>query len=178
IIAMTANAMRGDRELCLDAGMDDYVSKPVRIEDLIAALERCALLAGQLANQPELLAPADRLVDWEGLARLQSDLGGVAIVIEVIDMFCADAPQLLERMRAAIDNAEAQALRHAAHTLKSTSASLGAQALASCCTKIEELARGGALDQAAALLPHAEGLFAQTDDAFQASTMYGVASRQ
>src|SRR6266545_1432237 len=52
IIAMTANAMRGDREQCLDAGMDDYISKPVRIEDLVAALERCAPQPDEPAAAP------------------------------------------------------------------------------------------------------------------------------
>jgi signal transduction histidine kinase/CheY-like chemotaxis protein/HPt (histidine-containing phosphotransfer) domain-containing protein len=175
IIAMTANAMRGDRELCLDAGMDDYISKPVRIEDLVTALERCAQQPGEPADEAEPAAPAEPLVDWAGLAQLRSDLGDAAIVIEVIDMFLADAPQLLERMRAALAGAAAQDLRHAAHTLKSTSASLSALALAACCREIEELARDGALEQAASLVPRAEGLFAQTNGAFQASPAYGSA---
>jgi PAS domain S-box-containing protein len=178
IIAMTANAMRGDRELCLDAGMDDYISKPVRIEDLVAALERCAPQAGGLADEPLPAAPAELLVDWAGLAQLQADLGDAAIVIEVLDMFRADAPQLLARMHAALAGAGAHELRHAAHTLKSTSASLCALALATCCREIEELAREGALEQAALLMPRAEGLFAQTERTFRESSMYGAASSQ
>ncbi|MEO7912376.1 MAG: response regulator [Roseiflexaceae bacterium] len=178
IIAMTANAMRGDREQCLDAGMDDYISKPVRIEDLVAALERCAPQSAELAAVPELAALADPLVDWDMLARLQADLGGdEAIVIEVIEMFLADTPQQLERMRQALDNAAALDLRHAAHTLKSTSASVGALALAACCRELEELGRDGALGQAAPLLLHAEELFSQTTGLIEASPVYGIAIR-
>ncbi len=176
IIAMTANAMRGDREQCLDAGMDDYISKPVRIEDLVAALERCAPQSAERGAAPEMAAPADPLVDWDVLARLQADLGGdQAIVIEVLEMFLADTPQQLDRMRQALASAAAHDLRHVAHTLKSTSASVGAQALAACCRAIEELARDGALDQAAPLVLHAEDLFAQTNGVMQASPVYGSA---
>jgi CheY-like chemotaxis protein len=178
IIAMTANAMRGDREQCLDAGMDDYISKPVRIEDLVASLERCAPQSIELAATPDLEASADPLIDWEVLARLKADLDDDGtIVIEVIDMFLADTPQQLDRMRQALATASAQDLRHAAHTLKSTSASVGALALAACCREIEELARDGVLDQAAPLVPHAAALFIQIDSMMRASSAYAIASR-
>jgi CheY-like chemotaxis protein len=178
IIAMTANAMRGDREQCLDAGMDDYISKPVRIEDLVASLERCARQSIELAATPDLEASADPLVDWEVLARLKADLDDDGtIVIEVIEMFLADTPQQLDRMRQALATAAAQDLRHAAHTLKSTSASVGALALAACCREIEELARDGAIDQAAPLVQHADTLFIQIDSMMRASSAYAIASR-
>jgi CheY-like chemotaxis protein/HPt (histidine-containing phosphotransfer) domain-containing protein len=176
IIAMTANAMRGDREQCLDAGMDDYISKPVRIDDLVTALERCAPQSAALAAAPELANLADSLVDWDVLARLQADLGGdEAIVIEVLEMFLADAPQQLDRMRQALAAAAAHDLLHVAHTLKSTSASVGALALAACCRAIEELARDGALGQATPLVQHAEDLFAQTNGIMQMSPIYSIA---
>jgi CheY-like chemotaxis protein/HPt (histidine-containing phosphotransfer) domain-containing protein len=165
IIAMTANAMRGDREQCLDAGMDDYISKPVRIDDLVQALERCAPPAA-----PEPIAPADPLIDWDALARLQADLDDDGTIVrEVIEMFLADAPQLLDKMHQAITDAAAHDLRHAAHTLKSTSASIGALALSACCRTIEELARDGALEQAVPLVPRAADLFIQTKSFMQAS---------
>jgi len=113
------------------------------------------------------------------LARLRADLGDdETIVIEVIEMFLADTPQQLDRMRQALAAAAAYDLRHAAHTLKSTSASVGAQALAACCRELEELARDGALDQAAPLVQHAEDLFVQTNGVMQASPAYGIASRR
>jgi CheY-like chemotaxis protein/HPt (histidine-containing phosphotransfer) domain-containing protein len=178
IIAMTANAMRGDREQCLDAGMDDYISKPVRIEDLVAALERCVTQAAVVAAEPDLEAPLDPLVDWDVLARLQADLGDDGtIVIEVIEMFLADTPQQLDRMRQALASTAAHDLRHAAHTLKSTSASVGALALAACCRELEELARDGALDPAAPLVQQAEDLFIQIDGVMRASSTYDIASR-
>ena len=176
IIARTANAMRGDREQCLDAGMDDYISKPVRIDDLVAALERCAPQPAAPAA-PNSATPANPLVDWDVLARLQADLGDAAIVLEVIEMFRTDAPQQLDQMRQALASAAAHDLRHAAHTLKSTSASLGALALAACCHTIEGLARDGALEQAAPLVPQAEELFIQTNRIIQASPTYGSASQ-
>jgi PAS domain S-box-containing protein len=179
IIAMTANAMRGDREQCLDAGMDDYISKPVRIEDLLAALERCAAQPAEPTAAPDLPGLPDPLIDWHVLARLQADLGDDrAIVIEVLEMFLSDAPQQLDQMRRALAAAAAHDLRHAAHTLKSTSASIGAHALSECCRGIEELARDGALDNAAVLVPRAEALFAQTTDVILDSPDYGIAGRR
>ncbi len=171
IIAMTANAMRGDREQCLEAGMDDYISKPVRIDDLVAALERCAQQPAAPAAAPDPTEMAEPPVDWDVLAQLQADLGDDdgTIVIEVIEMFLDDAPQQLDRMRQALAAAAAHDLRQAAHTLKSTAASVGAQALAACCGAIEELARDGVLDQATPLVARAEELFAQTNGVMQAS---------
>ncbi|NJM08170.1 response regulator [Candidatus Gracilibacteria bacterium] len=86
IIAMTANAMRGDRERCLEAGMDDYVSKPVRLEELLAALDR---VPQHNTASPEL--PATNQIDRTVLDRMQEQLGGgdATIVVEFIDMFGA-----------------------------------------------------------------------------------------
>lgn len=179
IIAMTANAMRGDREQCLEAGMDDYISKPVRIEDLVAALERCAVPPAAPTDAPAMPIASEPLIDWNVLVRLQADLGDdQSIVLEVIEMFLSDTLQQLAQMHQALAASSAHDLRHAAHTLKSTSASVGAQALATCCRIIEELARDGALDQAAPLVSRADALFAQTNDVIQASPTYGMASRR
>ena len=91
-------------------------------------------------------------------------------------MFLADTPQLLNQMRQALSAAAAHELRHAAHTLKSTSASVGALALAACCRSIEELAHDGALDQAAPLIPQAEDLFVQTNRLIQRKSLLGLSS--
>jgi signal transduction histidine kinase/CheY-like chemotaxis protein/HPt (histidine-containing phosphotransfer) domain-containing protein len=163
IIAMTANAIQGDREACLAAGMDDYMSKPVRIEELIRALERAA----PNAPVPIETSPAEEVtpigVDRGMLARRLAELAGddSAIVVELIDIFLVDTPQILAEMRGGIATGRAEAVHRAAHTLKSSSASLGVQSLADHCGALETLARAGRLDQAADQLRQIEVAYEQ-----------------
>jgi CheY-like chemotaxis protein len=162
IIAMTANAMQSDRELCLDTGMDDYVSKPVRLEDLIAALERCAPGQSTVATSAAS-TPTEPAVDCEVLARLQADLGGgdPGIVIELIDLFLLDTPLLLTQMRQALSSGDVLTARRAAHTLKSSSASLGLGPLASHCHEFEMLAQSGQLTDGISMLERIGNIYAQ-----------------
>jgi PAS domain S-box-containing protein len=144
IIAMTANAMQGDRELCLDAGMDDYVSKPVRIEDLVAALERSAL-SSTASAAPEPSRNEAPAIDSAVLQRLQVDLGvdDPMFIVELIDLFLKDAAPLLNQMQQGLDTGSVSDLLYAAHTLKASSASLGAEHLAHACELLEAAARQG-----------------------------------
>jgi len=171
IIAMTANAIQGDRELCLDAGMDDYISKPVRAEELIKALERSApnLSTAAKTSPAPAAEPAAIVLDREMLARLQADLGGgdPTIVAELIDMFLADTPQLLTDMHMASAEGSAEKLQRAAHTLKSSSSTLGAQLLATRCGALEMLAREGRLDEASDLLRQIEADYEPTKSTLQ-----------
>jgi CheY-like chemotaxis protein len=164
IIAMTANAMQGDREICLSAGMDDYVSKPVRTEDLVAALERAPRqdsvdhTTGGDTVFDTMLPILDRTV----LARLAQDMGDETLVDEIVEMFLVDAPRLPDDWRQAFARGDGDAARIATHTLKSTSASIGAVALARCCADAEALVREGALDGVASQVDCAVDLLAQT----------------
>src|SRR5262249_29707935 len=147
IIAVTANAIPSDRELCLNAGMDDYVSKPVRVEELIAALERCAAVLPDYEEDPPAARVEADPVDREVLARFQASLGDDgAIVLELIDLFLQDTPRLLAELGSALIHDDVATARRVAHTLKSSSASLGAQALAERCQDLELLAESGSLD--------------------------------
>jgi CheY-like chemotaxis protein len=173
IIAMTANAMHGDRELCLTAGMDDYICKPVRTEDLIAALERCApRSAGAVGRDTIAAQPDANLLDYQVLERLQADLGDgdPAIVIELIGMFLSDSPQLLATMRQSLAARAADDFQRAAHTLKSSSATLGAATLAKLSQQLELAGRAAAFDQI-------EGLFRQLEQAYEQSSAALEAAR-
>src|SRR5262249_5134446 len=140
IVAMTANAMQGDRELCEAAGMDDYVAKPIRVEELISALERCrpradagtqgaptrAVTATPAATSRAVARPGP--LDPTAIDELTASMGG-AFIIELIDTFGEDARALIEALQEALAGGDLDSFRRAAHSLKSTSETLGATGL-------------------------------------------------
>lgn len=134
IIAMTADAMRGDREKCLEVGMDDYISKPVRLEELRKALSKCHLIQDNL--------PA---LDHKVLNDLQKMAGQRAsqVMAELVKSYLEDAPTRLEAITIAIRENNSEVLRQATHALRSASLQLGATHLAHLCQELETLARGG-----------------------------------
>lgn len=166
IIAMTANAMQGDRELCLAAGMDSYVSKPIRVKELVGALNECA------PREVEAPEGADRaksevgtsnetpqstaVLDSAALDELREAMGGQEYLVELIDAFLEDAPQLLSQLRRGFEDADASTLTRAAHTLKSNSAEFGATSLHHLCKDLEAMGKAGTLDGAAQLVTQTE----------------------
>ncbi|HWN15989.1 MAG TPA: Hpt domain-containing protein, partial [Candidatus Dormibacteraeota bacterium] len=151
IVAMTANAMQGDRELCVAAGMDDYVAKPIRVEELVAALERSPVhtslpVAGAPAGGADATA-----IDPATFERLVVTTGG-PFVAELIDTFAEDARDLLVALRQTLARTDLDGFRRAAHSLKSTAESLGALPLAALAREVEAAARAGSLAEAPARL--------------------------
>jgi CheY-like chemotaxis protein len=152
IVAMTANVMKEDREACLAAGMDDYLAKPIRIPELVAALSRCRPLGGEAASGPEDAGHPDPAIGDDAVAQLDPAAldnvralagGDGAFLAELIDTFLADAPQLLAQMGQAVEAGDAATLRRAAHSLKSNSAEFGAGTLADLCRELEAIGRAG-----------------------------------
>ena len=168
IIAMTANAMQGDRELCLEAGMDDYISKPIRLEELVRALSQCEeglqvrrlqvassaedfqpLIPIQFPLGEELYSktfnPSPAALDAMAFQALREMVNKDEVLVRVIDSYLEESPKLLQAIATAVADKEVDLLQRAAHTLKSTSATLGATSFSALCQELEAIAQMGTL---------------------------------
>jgi PAS domain S-box-containing protein len=152
IVAMTASAFAEDRDECLAAGMNDYVAKPVRREDLVSALERCAAVTAQAGTpEPALPAALTHVVDPTVLASLLRSLGSRASAAEVrlIDTYLRELPKLVGQLRQGAEGDDTELFHRAAHTLKSSSANMGALGLSALSAELEDRSRDGVPTDAA-----------------------------
>ncbi|MDY6803668.1 MAG: response regulator [Cyanobacteriota bacterium] len=241
IIAMTANAMESDRDACLEAGMDDYLSKPIRLEALIAALNKCSPKTkaatardvetiteetvdismaaspmpetslsvapspmqetpAEVAEEPiekqaiapspmpesppevaeelqekQAIAPSpmpetppevaiEEVLDMRTLQDLQDMVGDdVEGMVAIVDCYLEDAPEHLEQIEEAIAQGNAGELQMKAHSLKSSSASFGANVLAKMCKELEFMGRNRSLDGAAELFSRTMAEYQRVD---------------
>ena len=184
IIALTANALQGDRERCMAAGMDDYLGKPFTLQDLSALLERwlppgvenvvgvasppAVPRSDTLDNTHErdldVVEPPLDLAVLEGIRSMDVD-GPGGFLKSLIEKYLANANVDLENLQSNLRNGDAESLGKTAHRLKSASANLGAMVLATLCKELETAGRSGQLDGAQELLAALTSEFTRVSEA-------------
>jgi PAS domain S-box-containing protein len=152
ILAMTAYAMKGDRERCLATGMDGYVSKPIQPRELWQAIEQLVPANDPGANEPQL--SLDAVLDRdEALERVGGD---TALLRELVELFLAESTQLRRNIAEALQAGDARKLGRTAHTLKGAVSTFGAHAARDAAEQLERLGQSGDLIDAASAVARLE----------------------
>jgi HPt (histidine-containing phosphotransfer) domain-containing protein len=150
IIAVTANAMAGERERCFAAGMDGYISKPFRPVTLDREIK--ALFPERRVPAVESVEEPQELLPTESMTEIQREPGGDRLFIELVRYFKKDADAMLAAIESALKNGDTTEAQRASHKLAGASADFGSRQLRLVSERIEAEARAGRLDNAS-LLP-------------------------
>jgi PAS domain S-box-containing protein len=169
IVAVTANAMPGDREKCLRCGMDDYLAKPIEPDELAQVLAKWIGHAAPIgkcnAGKTPVRPDGDQVFDRSGL--LKRLAGNRGLAEKLVREFLADTPSQLRILRKLLEDGDAESARRQAHKLKGAAANLSAGALREAALHAEQAAMSGQLNKVADLLATMEGEFERVKSVLQ-----------
>jgi len=177
VIAMTANALPGDRERYLAAGMDDYLSKPIRIDELVRVLLESQPLGTSISTTPPEISGVAKVSPASSqpeactfdmsLLREFSEMmgeGGVELAKELLRMYRRNSVDLIDSLQKNLDGQNSADLHRVAHTLKGNSSQVGAARLSGLCFTLEQIAQSGSRDGAQAVLEQIKAEFGKVED--------------
>ena len=160
IIAMTAHAMKGDRQRCLDSGMDGYVSKPIRPNELFQAIDEVvsglAASARTTDEESTISQAGDGATQLDLSGLLASVNGSPVLLSKLVALFLKHYPRMLDELRAAINQGDGDWLARAAHTLRGGSGSFLTGSANAALTSLEAIGKTGSTNQGKAVLSHLE----------------------
>jgi PAS domain S-box-containing protein len=175
IVAMTAHAMKGDRERCLEAGMDDYLAKPVTQSTLAEILEKW--LPGEDSGEEDAMEPPawdheNEARDaappcWDRDAMMERLMNDDELAASVVQAFLEDLPEQIETIRQSLAAGDLEEIRRRAHTIKGSSANVGGEALRAAAAALEASARGEAVGETGARTEALEAEFHRLADAMR-----------
>ena len=170
IAAVTANAMQEDREKCLRGGMDDYIAKPFKLDQIRKLLERWIPAFSKSQSVPSAASNQESAVDTSTLQglRVRQERDDSDFLAGLIATFLPEARARLAAINEAVARADAGVLMQAAHSLRGSSAVMGAKTMAALCADLEACARKSDLNNAAALASQLENEFGRARDELHA----------